>query len=517
MPHNTSILGAAKLTGRLNSGMSVGVLGAVTDKEKGTAYDASTGRTSESTVEPLTGWGVVRLQQEFGKNASTGGLIFTGVQRQTDDAHLQFLRSRAYSGGSDWKLRFNEGEYELDFNVGVSHIEGSTQAISDAQTSSARFFQRPDVDYVKFDPTRTSLTGWTAAMDFEKEAGKWLWGVGGGAESPEFELNDIGRLNTADDIDSWMGVRYRDTTPGKLYQSWWTGFWAGTGWNFGRDRQYSFLDLEGSVTLKSFYGVWGSAEYFPGAQSDNLTRGGPSMGTADSWNFDLNFWSNNKGRFNWWAFGSYDGDELGGWDRYVTGGVTYRPGSRWELRVNPRYRLEVNPRQYVQTNEGTGSEATYDSRYIFAYTERSNLSMQLRLNYAFTPEFTLEMYAEPFASSAHYYDHGELEAARSKYLRTYGTDGTTITQESDGSYTVTDGSDTFTIDALDFNVVSLRSNLVLRWEYSPGSTLFLVWQQNRADGTDSGEPVDFDRMMDSFSASGENFFAIKMTYWIPFF
>jgi hypothetical protein len=143
--------------------------------------------------------------------------------------------------------------------------------------------------------------------------------------------------------------------------------------------------------------------------------------------------------------------------------------------------------------------------------------MQLRLNYAFTPEFTLEMYAEPFASSAHYYDHGELEAARSKYLRTYGTDGTTITQESDGSYTVTDGSDTFTIDALDFNVVSLRSNLVLRWEYSPGSTLFLVWQQNRADGTDSGEPVDFDRMMDSFSASGENFFAIKMTYWIPFF
>jgi hypothetical protein len=516
-PHSTSILGAAKLTGRLDSGMSVGVLGAVTDKETATAYDASTGRASESTVEPLTGWGVVRLQQEFGANASTGGLILTGVQREINTPELDFLRTRAFSGGTDWKLRFNGGEYELDFNLGMSHIEGASSAIADAQTSSARFYQRPDVSYVNFDPNRTSLTGWAAELELEKEAGKWLWGVGGNAESPAFELNDIGQLNTADDIDTWAGVRYRDTTPGRVYQNWWTGLWAGTGWNFGRSRQYTFIDFEGSMTLKSFYGVWGSAEYYPGAQSDNLTRGGPSMGTATSWNFDLNVWSNSKGDFDWWAFGSYDGDELGGWDWYGEGGATFRPGSRWRLSLTPSFRHEVNPRQYVDTYEGTGGPQTYDNRYVFAFTDRTNIATQIRLNYAFTPEFTLELYAEPFASSAHYYDYGELEAARSMYLRTYGTDGTTITQQSDGSYVVTDGTDTFTIEPSDFNVVSFRSNLVLRWEYSPGSTLFLVWQQNRADDRDDGNPADLVRLMDSFAATGENFFAIKMTYWIPFF
>ena len=132
------------------------------------------------------------------------------------------------------------------------------------------------------------------------------------------------------------------------------------------------------------------------------------------------------------------------------------------------------------------------------------------------PDLTLEAYVEPFASSGRYSAHGELEAARSKYLRTYGTDGTTIQRESDGSYTVTDGSDTFSIPNLDFNVVSFRANLVMRWEWSPGSTLFVVWQQNRSGFEESGDLVGLSNLGDAFRAQGDNFFAIKLTYWIPF-
>ncbi|MCK5439293.1 MAG: hypothetical protein KAI97_05085, partial [Gemmatimonadetes bacterium] len=444
VPKNTSILGAAKLTGRMGSGLNVGFLGAVTAKEKARVHDSATGITGEQTVEPMAGWGIARLQQEVFGNGSWIGAVATGVERDLDpgDGLDTFLRKRAYSGGADWRIRFAGGKYVLNGNAGGSHIEGTTDAIESAQRSSARFFQRPDANYVRLDPTRTSLTGWTASTNFEKNEGSWLWNVRASAESPEFEINDVGRLGTADDIDTSAGLRYRQNNPGSFYQDYWVGAWVGSGWNFGRDRQYSFLDVESGLTFKNFYGMWMSAEYFPSAQSDNLTRGGPSMGTAESWDFDLNFWSNSQGRTSWWSFASYEGDELGG-ERYVAeAGITVRPGSRWQFSLTPRYSYTVNPRQYVSTYDGTGRPATFDNRYVFAFIDRTEIASTMRLNYSFTPNFTLEAYVEPFASSGSYSRHGELLATRSKNLLTYGTAGTTIEREDDGSYTVTDGQDT---------------------------------------------------------------------------
>ncbi|MDH3216683.1 MAG: carbohydrate binding family 9 domain-containing protein, partial [Candidatus Krumholzibacteria bacterium] len=286
-PHNTSILGAAKLTGRLESGLSVGLLSALTQKEKAKVFDESTGQTSDIDVEPITGYGVIRLQQEFGKDASTAGIILTGVERDLKEGSelADIMRSRAIAGGTDWDLRFEGGKYLLGGNVGFSYIEGSQSAIENAQISSRRYFQRPDNDYAGFDPTRTSLAGWTSDLWFEKASGKhWLWGGGVGAESPGFEINDTGRLGTADDIDGWSWLRYRENEPGKLFQNWWVQSRVGSGWNFGGDRQYAYLDMESGWTLKNFIGTFLGYEYFPAAQSDDLTRGGPSMATASQWN-----------------------------------------------------------------------------------------------------------------------------------------------------------------------------------------------------------------------------------------
>jgi hypothetical protein len=351
---------------------------------------------------------------------------------------------------------------------------------------------------------------------FEKTSGKhWLGGLGVGAESPGFELNDMGRINTADDIDSWAWLRYRDNEPGKLFQNWWINAGGGSGWNFGRVRQYSYIDLESLWTFKNFWGSFIGYEYFPPSQSDNLTRGGPLMGTGESWNMAAELWSSGKNKTTWNVWTNYSEDEFGGWSGWLGGGLTVRPGSRWQLSLNPRWNRKISSRQYIDTQAG-GSAATFGGRYIFSFIERSQLSTQLRLNLAFTPDLTLELYAEPFVASGRYYDFGELEAARSKFLRQYGTDGTTITETEDGVYEVTDGTDTFNIEQSDFNVLSFRSNLVLRWEWSPGSTFFFVWQTNRSGSNSNGSLVNPSNLLDSFKEDGANFLAVKITYWIPF-
>jgi len=518
-PNNTSILGAAKLTGRLNSGLSVGVLGALTEKETAKLYHKSDKTYEDELVEPATGYGVVRLQQEFGASSSTIGVIGTGVQRDVDSGHnMAYLPTRAASGGLDWNLRWKGGRYIFSGYSGGSYISGTHEAISEAQTSSARFFQRPDADYVNFDPSLTSLAGWTAGGEVKKNAGKhWLWEVGGRAKSPGFELNDIGLLQQADDLTGWAELEYRENEAGGIFRKYDMELGTGTNYNYGLDMQWSFVDLETSAQFKNFWGTWIGGEFGPAGQSDNLTRGGPSMKTFDWYNFGMDLWGSPSGKTTWamWA-GKWD--DIGGGGGYWAGGrVTFRPGSRWELSVNPRYNVWTNANQYIDT-QGGGSVLTYGDRYIFSWNDRSSLRLETRLNYAFTPNFTLELWAEPFASSGHFFDFGELRQARTNDMRVYGeASGTAITDDGDGLYTVNDNGDTFQFEASDFNYVSFRSNIVLRWEWTPGSTLFLVWQQNRAGDEPTGGRVDLNTLGKAFQAEGENFVALKITYWIPLF
>jgi hypothetical protein len=238
------------------------------------------------------------------------------------------------------------------------------------------------------------------------------------------------------------------------------------------------------------------------------------METGMSWNVWGEVQSSAQNKTTWSLGGGYGADELGGWWTELGGGVTFRPGARWELSFNPRMLHSVSARQYIDTQ--IDSTAVYGERYVFSFIERSELVLVGRLNFAFTPDMTLEWYAEPFISSGRYYDFGELQAPGSRDLRAYGTDGTTISESGDGTYAVTDGGQSFEINQSDFNVLSYRTNLVLRWEWSPGSTVFLVWQQNRSGFEPIGNLVKPSGLWDAMTAPGENFLAIKITYWIPF-
>ena len=199
----------------------------------------------------------------------------------------------------------------------------------------------------------------------------------------------------------------------------------------------------------------------------------------------------------------------------------FQPSAKLQFSVSPSYFKQTNGRQYYTTEMDIGTAATFDNRYIFSTINFSQVSAQIRLNYLFTPNLSLELYAEPFVASGAYSDFGELAAAKSSNLREYGTDGTTIRPVFDVetgrtvSYEVDEGSTKFFLPNNNFNTQSFRSNLVLRWEWSPGSTLFFVWQQNKSAFAPDGSPLQAGSLFDAVTSPGQNIIAIKVNYWIP--
>ncbi len=516
-PTNTTITTAAKITGRLKSGLSVGALAAVTPREFARTYSVASDASGRTAVEPPNRFGVLRLQQEFGRQQSNLGFSLTNVQHSLDDrgALRQLLPSGAVAGGLDWKLRYAQGMYEVTGWVGGSRVNGDRTAISRIQRNSAHFFQRPDQTHIHFDSMRTTLSGTSASLRLDKNAGRFsLGGIQLSMRSPGFEINDAGQMRSGDDVDFNADVQLRDTKPNKFVRVFNFGTATQAGWNFGGVRQYWRFSENFTTTLHNFIRLGVGATRFIGSQSDDLTRGGPLIGTANGQQFTAQITSRANVPTTWTARGTYYKDDFNGWNWSATTGVTIRPASRWQASIDPTYSRAVDPRQYVQTRSG-GSTTTFGQRYVFSFIERSTLSARLRLNYAFTPNFTVEGYAEPFAASGHFYDFGELPAPRSRVMRVYGASatGTTIVRDASGASTVRDGSSTFVIPALDFDRLSFRSNLVLRWEWLPGSTAFLIWQQSRQELTATGALINPRDLYDATRAVGDNILVAKISYW----
>ncbi|HJQ65321.1 MAG TPA: DUF5916 domain-containing protein, partial [Gemmatimonadales bacterium] len=429
------------------------------------------------------------------------------------DALSGLYTRRAFAGGLDWLLRWNRGIYQLSGWLGFSHLKGTAPAIDRVQRSAVHFFQRPDAAYVHYDSLRTSLTGTVANFVLSKTGGgHWLYDLGAGWEAPAYDPNDAGRLSSADERFGYAALRYRETRPSWKFQNYSVGLFANGGWDFGGDRQYLFTELSWDVTFRNFWTINGYFDFLPRSFDHNATRGGPTMATPQSWNVVTRVGNNFGAKTSWNARVYYGEDELGGETYRLSGGLSLRPGPQWQLSVTPNYLRDITSRQYLDSAPG-GPAATFGTRYLFSFIDQSTFLMQLRLNYTLRPELTLDLYAEPFAASGRYYGLGELAAARGFGLLRYGTSGTTIARDQAGDYTITDGADTILVANPDFNVLSFRSNAVLRWEWRPGSTLFLVWQQNRFGFDTRGAHVGPRDLWDSFRATGDNFLAIKASYW----
>ena len=516
-PRTSTILGAAKLTGRLQSGTSLGLLAAVTDEESADVSNRGSSLINTTRVAPRTGFALMRVLQEFGPSASTVSGMVSMVHRNlaSGDPLAALMDRNAFSASSDSVLRFKRGEYELRSYGGFTYLTGESTAIARMQRSAVHYFQRPDKDYSLYDPTRIVLNGYKGGTTFERTGGRhWLWDVSTDFESPGFESNDIGRVSATDGRKINASLTYRETTPGRIFRNYSVGLAQNNEWDYGGDRQGG--NVQGNVTL-TFLNFW-AATFQSGpdmATLDwHLTRGGPLMATPKGWTTSASLRNRNGAKTLWNANVTNATDVASGQRLNVRGGFSFRPGTRWQLSMTPNYIRQTDSQQYV-TTVGGGRAETYGQRYIFSHIDRTTWSTQFRMGFTLKPDVNVDVYGEPFAASGRYYDFGELSAPSARQLREYGTDGTTISRQLDGSQIVTDGAATFPLKNSDFNVRSFRSNVVLRWEWRPGSILYLVWQQNRRAQEAIADSVDLGDMFRSVRAPGSNFFAVKMSFWLP--
>jgi hypothetical protein len=516
-PSTSTIIAAGKLTGRFSSGTSLGAIAALTDSESARVFDLDYGTIGKVRVAPRTSYGLVRVVQEFGVSRSTVSAMATAVHRNfvANDPLSALLPENAFSVASDSLLRFKGGQYELFSYGGFTYVGGEPGAISRIQRSAVHYLQRPDRTYARFDPTRTSLAGYKAGGIFERTGGRhWLWNVNTDFEPATLDTNDIGRLSAGDGIRLSGTLRYRETVPGRMFRNYQLSVSQNNEWNFAGMRQGGSARANLTLTFLNFWTATLSTGPNMRFLDGRLTRGGPLMRAPGGWLTTATLRNRASAETVWNGSLTRSIDELGGGRLNVNGGLSFRPGPRWQLSVTPAYTREVGSQQYVTSLDG-GRPETYDRRYIFSFIERSTVSTQLRTSYTFKPDLNLDVYAEPFAASGRYYDFGELAEPRALHLRFYGTAGTTIALQPDGSRVVTDGTASFPLKNSDFNVRSFRSNVVLRWEWRPGSTLYIVWQQDREISETLSGRVGAGDMFRSLSAPGSNFFAVKTSFWLP--
>ena len=530
-PSTTTILGAAKLTGRLASGTSLGFLAAVTGEEWARTYDlplapgsAASGQFSEGPfgrvrITPRTLFGVGRVEQEFGPPGSTIGLMTTMVHRDFDaaDPLAQLLTRNAFSFSADAIVRLNDGEYEARIFAGGSYVDGEAGAIDRLQRSSARYFQRPDADPRRYDPTRTSLSGIKAGGSIERRTGRhWNWLVDTQIETAGFETNDLGRTSSVDQVQGSSRLEYRETVPGP----WWRDYDLAVGtehlWNLAGDREELLGAASASITWPNFWETDVEFAQSFRASDPRLTRGGPLMRIPRNWRAAIDVENSNASRTRTELSLLYGRDENGGLTFEGRTELAVQPGSQWQLSIAPRYERLVNTQQYVTTiaRGPLAADVTFGSRYVFGNIDRSTYSTAVRFNYTFKPDLTLDLYAEPFAASGRYVSFGELADSHTLALRQYGSAGTTVTTLDDGALRVSDGADTFLLRSRDFSVRSFRSNLVLRWEWRPGSTMYVVWQQDRGADEMTGGRASIADMFRSLRTPGDNVFAIKASLWL---
>lgn len=528
VPEASTILGAAKLTGKTAGGWSLGVLEAVTDREVASYLDPD-GEVGKSVVAPRTNFLAGRARRDLNAGRTTIGGIVTAVDRGLSTPALRDrVRSSAYVGGVDFRHETPDRSWSVEGSVIGSRIAGSAPAILAAQTSSARYFQRPDARVERLDSSATRMLGYSADLSVGRKAGlHWRGGVTLSATSPGFEINDFGFLSGVDRASAKGNVQYVENRPGRVFRSWNVTPSASRSWNYDGDALSNSVSLAGNGTFANYWAGGITLKHGGRAVDDRFTRGGPIVRMPPSNQINLNLRNDSRRPLTVSGSGSYWSDEVGSWRSSGSLSVGMKTASHWSVSLGPSLDRTAYRAQWVGTRADSTATATYGVRYLYAGFRQTTLALAMRLNLTFTPQLTLETYAQPYISSGDYDGLEELRQPGTFDFLRYGEDAGTLTRGAGGSYRADpDGAGpapAFTVGDQNFNYRSLRGSAVLRWEFRPSSTLFFVWQQQRSDylyvdSAAGGDPVGrFDLSRDSRALLGlrpENVFLVKVNYWI---
>jgi uncharacterized protein DUF5916 len=518
-PLVSRIPGAAKLTGKTAGGWSVALLDAVTREEHGRFVD-SLGVQHQVPLEPLSNYFVGRLRHESADgNRAIGGLLTAVDRRLGDSALAGLLRSSAYLGGVDLNRYWANQSWALDAFVTGSLVRGDPGAITRTQQSPARYYQRPDAERLSLDTTRTSLAGWNGVVSLTKLSGQWLGSLTLQDKSPGYETNDAGfevytnRRAVASDFG------YATYRPGRLFRNYRADLFTINEWNYDWDPVTIDIGLTQVARFRNFWQVTLTTEFQPAVSDDHLTRGGPLVRAPSSRQVILQLDSDSRRRHTFGLFTTYFWKPEGTHFFVFSPSLSLNPGSNLRIELTPTLGFDHRTAQYVQTQTDPTATSTFGQRYVFGELRQTEVGLETRVNWTFTPTLSLQLYAQPLISANEFRNYKELRAPRTFDFAVYGRDQGTITPDGSGGLTVDpDGpgaAEPFAVADQSFNFRSLRANLVLRWEYRPGATLFLVWQQSRSNEADGVGNFDLGRDFRSLRTTpADNLLAVKLSYWL---
>jgi hypothetical protein len=515
-PVSTTILGAAKLTGKTRKGLSLGIVEAMTSEMRA-ELDTIGGRTFQ-TVEPFTNYFLGRVQKDFNEGKTLLGGIFTSTNRNLDENLSQIMHRDAYSGGLDFTHYFKDKSWMFNINSAFSLVQGTSTAIERTQRSPAHYFQRPDKTYAILDPSKTSLAGSGGRMQIMKMDGHWnfmsatLW------KSPGFEINDLGYIREADQIISVLWGGYSQWEPKGIYRRYNINSDIYSVWNFGGETLGYGYELNASMGLKNFWNVWTGGSITTTSKSTSILRGGPMMKIPGELNARVGLSSDNRKKMGLtYYMGINHGLEGSSGNIYNEIELSYKPTDYLTLNLSPGISNSSSDLQYV-TND-IDYEGSH--RYVFASINRRTVNTSFRVNLNLSPNLSCQYWGQPFIATGSYHNYKYIT---NPMANSYADSFMVYTNEQlravGNEYEIDENRDgivDYRFDRKDFNVQEFLSNLVIRWEYNPGSSFYFVWSQTRSDFNDSGRLSLFDDLGDLFGSGDKkphNVFLLKFSYRI---
>ncbi len=509
----TRLLGALKLSGKTRSGWSIGALSATTEETRVGFVDGE-GTRHGTVVEPLSHYGVLRVARDLRGGEGTIGVFATSAHRRLDGTPLTSLRSGALVGGVTLRQRFAAARWQVEGAIVGSEVRGTAAAITATQRSITRLYQRPDAAHLRVDSTATSLRGIGSNLSIAKVAGGfWRGGVAAGIKTPGFEPNDLGLMARSDIIHTgaWLGYESFAMAPRTRARALWLNTWyqqTTAGENTLRGAR-----LWGRLQWRNFHALANEFSLDGSALGTHLLRGGPALRVPTRVSQFIRYTSDtrrpvslNVGHFYLRAL------QADGYVHTLTPDVTLRPSARTEVTIGAMFSRNRLPWQFV--GNATGADGV--TRSVIGDLRQQQASLTARVNYAFTPNLSLQLYAQPFAAAGRITGFDEVvapQAARwSDRVRRYAD--AEVQRLANGRVQLGSGASAVTVTDPTFGRAQFRGNAVLRWEYRPSSTLFLVWTQARDH---DGDPATQDLGAHSdalFARPGTNVITFKWTHYI---
>ncbi len=498
-PSETTIAGAAKVSGKTEGGLSVGVLNAYTLDEESNYFHTGDDSRGEYKIEPATNYLVARVKQDLKEGDAQVGGFLSSVNRSMSGSYLEnYLHESAYQGGIDGQYFWGNRNWGAGAVLAFSQVNGTQNSIINTQTRSVRYYNRVDSDYLSVDSTKTNLNGYFGEFSIGKYSGAGLrYSFTYSEMSPGYEINDIGFQTRSDYRAPHLYAEYLNVSS-EMFRFYLLWAYGGYAWNFDGDLIMNFYSSGAYFQLNNLWTILGTAGFTGTFYDDRSSRGGAVLKRPRDWSTSLEVTSNATKNFYASVGGSYRRDTSGEFTSSIYSNIYYRPASFIQLSISPTFYFEKSTNEKPESFDGYESEALGT---LFSEADLDIFYTEFRLNWTFSSKLSLQTYARPLIYSADFYNFKFF--SESKTYNFTPLDEVT-TPENVAAFN----------SGFDFDYRTIQGNAVLRYEYRPGSTIFLVWQQDRQNvvqGQSSFMP--FDNTIDIFKDKPLNIFLIKFSYW----